>query len=220
MSNKNIFSFLLTDSQELEKMQAFVIVFMTLLTNSISDKFDEEEYGVKYADDCEVCKIVTQEFVMLLSESQGKHEVLETGYSVEKAKKKTKYAKSELRLIETRDAICEKLLEYNVHKERTDSTRFARGTSQTFQALDNLVAKGVKVDLGIPKEMWHKPSAEISHLKSQCETFLEDWEDELETWYFKHQKKDLKLYLCPKALKGKSKKCLQDPKPRGEKDEL
>ena len=25
--------------------------------------------------------------------------------------------------------------------------------------------KGVKVDLGIPKEMWHKPSAEVSHLK-------------------------------------------------------
>ena len=50
-----------------------------------------------------------------------------------------------------RDSICEKLLEYNVHKEKKDSTRFARGTSETFQALDNLVAKGVKVDLGIPK---------------------------------------------------------------------
>ena len=50
-----------------------------------------------------------------------------------------------------RDSICEKLLEYNVHKEKKGSTRFARGTSETFQALDNLVAKGVKVDLGIPK---------------------------------------------------------------------
>ena len=50
-----------------------------------------------------------------------------------------------------RDSVCEKLLEYNVHKEKKDSTRFARGTSETFQALDNLVAKGVKVDLGIPK---------------------------------------------------------------------
>ena len=50
-----------------------------------------------------------------------------------------------------RDSVCEKLLEYNVHKEKKDSSRFARGTSETFQALDNLVAKGVKVDLGIPK---------------------------------------------------------------------
>ena len=127
-------------------MKAFLLV-LTLFTYSKSDKFDEEEYGVKYADDCEVCKIVTNEFVMLLSESEGKHEVLETGYSVEKAKKKTKYAKSELRLIETRDALCDKLLEYNIHKERKDSSRFARGTSQTFQALDNLVAKGVKAGL-------------------------------------------------------------------------
>ena len=208
-------------------MKAFLLV-LTLFTYSKSDKFDEEEYGVKYADDCEVCKIVTNEFVMLLSESEGKHEVLETGYSVEKAKKKTKYAKSELRLIETRDALCDKLLEYNIHKERKDSSRFARGTSQTFQALDNLVAKGVKVDLGIPKEMWHKPSAEISHLKSQCETFLEDWEDELENWYFKHQETvSLQDYLCKdRFLKGKSKKCLKEKnksekkKIKGEKDEL
>ena len=60
------------------------------------------------------------------------------------AKKKTKYVSSELRLIETLDQVCEKLLEYNIHKERKDVTRFARGTSQTFQALDGLVAKGVK----------------------------------------------------------------------------
>ena len=72
---------------------------------SKSDKFDEEKYGVKYANDCEVCKIVTSEFLSLLDESKGKHEVLETGYSVEKKKKKTKYAKSELRLIETR-SVC------------------------------------------------------------------------------------------------------------------
>ena len=200
-----------------------IILLLSIYTIEIvkTDKFDEEEYGVKYADDCEVCKIVTNEFLTLLSESKDKHEVLETGYSVEKAKKKTKYAKSELRLIETRDSVCDKLLEYSVHKERKDSTRFARGTSQTFQALDNLVAKGVKVDLGIPHEMWHKPSAEISHLKAQCETLLEDYEDDLETWYFKHQDKNLQDYLCKnRALKGKSKKCLKDPKPKGDKTEL
>ena len=149
-------------------------------------------------------------------------EVLETGYSVEKQKKKTKYAKSELRLIETRDSVCEKLLEYNIHKERKDSTRFARGTSETFQTLDNLVAKGVKVDLGIPQELWHKPSAEISHLKTQCETLLEDHEEDLEDWYFKHQdESSLQDYLCAKrALKGKSKKCLKKAKKSNKKTEL
>ena len=67
------------------------------------------------------------------------------------------------------EKVCERLLEYNIHKERKDWTRFARGKSETFQALDGLVAKGVKVDIGIPNELWHKPSAEITHLKTQCE---------------------------------------------------
>ena len=67
------------------------------------------------------------------------------------------------------ESVCERLLEYNIHKERKDWTRFARGKSETFQALDGLVAKGVKVDIGIPNELWHKPSAEITHLKTQCE---------------------------------------------------
>jgi hypothetical protein len=29
-------------------------------------------------------------------------------------------------------------------------------------------AKGVKVDLGIPHEMWDKPPAEVTHLKTQA----------------------------------------------------
>ena len=60
------------------------------LSSVIADKFDEDQYGVKYADDCEICKIVSNEITMLLSESEGKHEVIETGYSHTKEKKKTK----------------------------------------------------------------------------------------------------------------------------------
>jgi hypothetical protein len=70
---------------------------------------------------------------------------LETGYSIEKQKKKTKYAHSELRLVETLDDLCQSLLKYNIHKERDDWTRFAPGTSETFRALEGLVDKGVKV---------------------------------------------------------------------------
>lgn len=46
---------------------------------------------------------------------------------------------SELRLLESLDGLCEKILEYNIHKERTDSTRFAKGMSQTFKTLHGLV---------------------------------------------------------------------------------
>lgn len=65
------------------------------------------------------------------------------------------------------DGICELMLQYNIHKERKDSTRFARGMSTTFRTLHGLVNKGVKVDLGIPYDLWDKPSAEITNLKTQ-----------------------------------------------------
>ena len=61
----------------------YLVIITLFLDNVKGDAFDEEQYGVKYATDCEVCKIVTKEFVLLLQESAGKHEVLETGYSVQ-----------------------------------------------------------------------------------------------------------------------------------------
>ena len=111
---------------------ALCVIIMTR-TLIMADKFDEENYGVKYADSCEVCKIVSLEISSALEKSASKHEVIETGYSMEQKKKKTKYAKSELRLVEVMEEVCDKLLEYSIHKERKDWTRFARGTSETFQ---------------------------------------------------------------------------------------
>ena len=64
----------------------------------------------RYADECEVCKVVSVEFVTLLEESSGSHGVLETGYSIEKKKKKTKYVESELRLVETMEGLCDRFL--------------------------------------------------------------------------------------------------------------
>lgn len=86
------------------------------------------------------------------------------------------------------DGICEKIMEYNIHKERTGSLRFAKvsisiyltylslliivsllskGMSETFKTLHGLRDKGVKVDLGIPEDMWDEPSVEITLLKKQ-----------------------------------------------------
>lgn len=158
------------------------------------------------------------------------HTLDSSRYSVDdvKPKKRTEYRRSELRLIESLENVCDKVLEYNVHKERTDSTRFAKGMSQTFETLHNLVNKGVKVDLGIPEDLWDKPSAEITRLKSQCETLLEDYEDTIEDWYHKHQDRlPLIEYLCvEKALQGQSHACLteefvkQPKNAKGEKSDL
>lgn len=116
-----------------------------------------------------MCKILATELQERLEETGKTSEVIETGYSVDdvKPKKKKEYIKSELRLIETLEGVCDRILNYNIHKERTDSTRFAKGMSQTFQTLHGLVDKGVKVELGIPYELWDKPSAEVTNMKVQ-----------------------------------------------------
>ncbi|XP_076765907.1 FGF signaling regulator protein canopy b [Xylocopa sonorina] len=174
----------------------------------------EEEQGVKYANKCEVCKVVATELEAKLDETGKTHDVLEIGYSVDDVspKRKKEYKKSELRLVESMEDLCERILEYNIHKERSDSTRFAKGMSQTFKTLHELVNKGVKVELGMPYELWDKPSVEITTLKSQCEDLLENHESDIEDWYHNHQGKiPLIRYLCSeRALKGDDDSCLKE----------
>jgi hypothetical protein len=79
--------------------------------------------------------------------------------------------------------------------------------------LEGLVAKGVKVDLGMPQELWHKPSAEITHLKTQCEALVESHEEDIENWYFGRQlDESLQDYLCRDRVLsgGKDRKCLEE----------
>ncbi|RZC31898.1 canopy 4 [Asbolus verrucosus] len=210
--------------------------FLLILTINILPyvaSVTEEDEGVKYANRCEVCKILAIELESRLEETGKTHDVIETGYEVDdvKPKKKKEYKKSELRLVESLEGVCDRILEYNIHKEREDSTRFAKGMSQTFQTLHGLVDKGVKVELGIPYELWDKPSVEVTNMKTQCESLLERNEADIEEWYFNHQgKESLRKYLCEdRALKGQETACLyeqlkgdkgkQKPK-KAKKDEL
>lgn len=137
-----------------------------------------------------------------------------------KPKKRKEYKLSETRLIESLEDVCEQVLKYNIHKERGDSTRFAKGMSETFSTLHGLVNKGVKVELGIPEELWDKPSAEITQLKTQCEMLLERHETDIEEWYFEKQDDGPLIdYLCrDRVLKKKDSECLNEvEKPKGEK---
>merc|ERR1719330_2234493 len=211
-------------------MHSFLILTLGYLCARLSgsgevETFEEDKYGVKYASDCEVCKVVATEFEAKMKESEKRHDVVETGYCHTKEKKKTKYVTSELRLIETMDGICDRILQYNIHKERKDSTRFAKGQSETFSTLEGLVA------IGIPHELWDKPSAEVTQLKTQCETLLEKHEEDIEDWYFELQEKfSFEDYVCrKKALKKGDTKCLTEKVKKknkklkgetGDKDEL
>ena len=204
----------MTSLGNLISVNLFSLIFINLICIAQLENELEDEHGVKYASQCEACKYFVTELEERLKETGKSHDVIEVGYSIDsKRKKRKKYQQSELRLVESLDGICERLLEYNIHKERKDSSRFAKGMSQTFQTLHGLVQKGVKVDLGIPYELWDKPSAEVTNLKTQCELLLEKHEDDVEDWYWNHQDESLTKFLCiDRALRKGDSSCIFEGK--------
>lgn len=173
-------------------------------------KAEEDE---RLPNKCEVCKFLTVELQEALEKSSRSKEVLEVGQVLDtgKRKRKIKYNTSETRLTEAVDNICERILQYSVHAERPGSLRYAKGTSQTMATLKNLVHKGVKVDLGMPFELWDEPSVEVSDMKKQCETMLEEFEEVVEDWYFHHQDQRLENFLCEShVLKTSEQECLKE----------
>lgn len=162
---------------------------------------------------CEVCKFVSIEMKSAFDETGKTKEVIDRNYRFidSKGAPPIKYVKSDLRFIEVVENVCQRLLEYNLHKERTGSNRFAKGMSETFSTLHGLVNKGVNVVMDIPFELWNETSAEVADLKKQCDVLVEQYEDVIEDWYKGSQEEDLTTYLCEKhVLKGQDAACLKE----------
>ncbi|XP_045150704.1 protein canopy homolog 3 [Echinops telfairi] len=168
--------------------------------------------GLALPSKCEVCKYVAVELKSAFEETGKTKEVIDTGYgALDRKASGVKYTKSDLRLIEVTETICKRLLDYSLHKERTGSNRFAKGMSETFETLHNLVHKGVKVVMDIPYELWNETSAEVADLKKQCDVLVEEFEEVIEDWYRNHQEEDLTVFLCANhVLKGKDTSCLTE----------
>ncbi|XP_072713258.1 protein canopy homolog 3 isoform X1 [Ciconia boyciana] len=176
---------------------------------------------VRLPSKCEVCKYVAVELKSAFEETGKTKEVIDTKYGFLDGKgSAVKYTQSDIRLIEVTENICKRLLDYNLHKERSGSNRFAKGMSETFETLHNLVHKGVKVVMDIPYELWNETSAEVADLKKQCDVLVEEYEDVIEDWYRHHQMEDLSQFLCADhVLKGKDTSCLAE-KWTGKKGDL
>ncbi|XP_072314984.1 protein canopy 4 [Eucyclogobius newberryi] len=187
------------------KVGGFVLLWLMVVAASTEDE--------RLPNTCEVCKFLTVELQEALEKTGRSKEVLEFGEVLDtgKRRRKIKYNTSETRLTEAVDDICERILEYNVHAERPGSLRYAKGASQTMTTLKNLVHKGVKVDLGMPLELWDEPSVEVSDMKKQCEKMLEEFEEVVEDWYFHHQDERLENFLCRNhVLQTTDRECLRE----------
>ncbi|KAM3590893.1 uncharacterized protein V6R79_018477 [Siganus canaliculatus] len=172
-----------------------------------------DDEWVHLPDKCEVCKFVSIEMKSAFEETGKTKEVIDRNYRFidSKGAPPIKYVKSDLRFIEVVENVCQRLLEYNLHKERGGSNRFAKGMSETFSTLHGLVNKGVNVVMDIPYELWNETSAEVADLKKQCDVLVEQYEEVIEDWYKGSQEEDLTTYLCEKhVLRGQDADCLKE----------
>ncbi|XP_077061342.1 protein canopy homolog 3 [Siphateles boraxobius] len=193
-------------------MNVFTCVVLFLVSAAAAKKSGDDEW-VHLPDKCEVCKFVSIEMKSAFEETGKTKEVIETNYRFldDKGAPPIKYVKSDIRFIEVMENVCSRIMQYNLHKERDGSNRFAKGMSETFSTLHNLVNKGVKVVMDIPFELWNETSAEVADLKKQCDVMVEQYEEVIEDWYKGSQEEDLTTYLCEKhVLKGQDTDCLKE----------
>ncbi|XP_074081392.1 protein canopy homolog 4 [Macrotis lagotis] len=190
-----------------------LLCVLLLALRSRSEAQEEEEEEERLPSKCEVCKILSLELQRELNQSSQSRELLELGHVLDTGKRKRQvpYSTSETRLEEALENLCEQILDYSIHAEHKGSLRYAKGQSETMATLKSLVQKGVKVDLGIPLELWDEPSVEVAFLKKQCEMMLERFEDVIENWYFHHQELPLQQFLCEgHVLRKEEMDCLQE----------
>ncbi|XP_052440716.1 protein canopy homolog 3 [Carassius gibelio] len=193
-------------------MNVFMCVVVFLVSAIAANKSGDDDW-VHLPNKCEVCKFLSIEMKSAFEETGKTKEVIETNYRFmdDKGAPPIKYVKSDIRFIEVMENVCSRIMQYNLHKDRTGSNRFAKGMSETFSTLHNLVNKGVKVVMDIPYELWNETSAEVADLKKQCDVMVEQYEEVIEDWYKGSQEEDLTTYLCEKhVLKGQDTECLQE----------
>ncbi|VDD92740.1 unnamed protein product, partial [Enterobius vermicularis] len=172
------------------------IFLVCLILTIVSLGYCSDEDVVDLPDKCEACVIFAREL-----ESQL--------HSVER-KKGAEKKRDELTLIEILDKFCDVILQYKVHKEKQGLDRFQKAESQTMKTLHKLKDRGVKVELGIPYDLWDQPSAEVVFLKQQCDLILEEYENAIERWYYLKQRSALQQFLCEeRVLKGKDASCIK-----------
>jgi len=170
------------------------------------DDVDEtDKHGVREPTPCEVCRILAFELNEQLLKTDKKETIL-IGHALDgdsgKSFKRINYRKSEIRLTEVLEQVCGDIERYQIHAEHKRGVmRYRKHMSETMTTLNGLRLKGVKVELGIPEDLWNSTSAETSKLKRQCDKLLEEAEDAITEWYWRDgDKKNILDYLCRELL--------------------
>ncbi|XP_065840066.1 protein canopy 4-like [Oscarella lobularis] len=171
------------------------------------------------ATKCEVCRLVSMELERQLDKTAKSGAVIGTGHRLDskgnwESNKRIKYKNSEVRLMDALEGVCEQMYSYEIQEEDKAAFRYAR--RRNLEALkDFLSGMGDMMSrvqkLGIPTDMHSMidPNGDLRKLKLKCDSFIEDYEDDITDWYKEHQEMAaLTQFLCVERAVKENHTCL------------
>ncbi|XP_078377444.1 protein canopy 4-like [Oculina patagonica] len=195
----------------------YLVVIMPLVTGEerIKVKPDPEKekkinpYITKFHDTanlrptkCQVCRLLVTEFLEQMKKTDRREDV-PRGYSLEDLENPDKsihYEKSELRLLDVLDNLCERVKLYRA-RPGPEFPYIKGAKSQLREVLDDLAEKSkVKLNYELPDEVVEDYTYEMGRLKFKCIHMLESHEDDITHWYFGDQKENLLDWLCVERI--------------------
>ncbi|PIC21605.1 hypothetical protein B9Z55_026379 [Caenorhabditis nigoni] len=188
-------------------MKLFLAVFVFLASAFVVKS--ETDYGFMPTK-CEICALVSIEFEQQSAKVHNSYE--NTFFVSQIVLMSILFQRLTSEFADLTEKICEGFNEFKIHKEKSGLERFSRAPSKTMETLKEMRNKGVKVELGMPYEMWDQPPAEIIALRQGCESILEDYEDLIEEWFLQklHLKHLLNQLCSQNYIKRGDRSCYAD----------
>ncbi|XP_028408732.1 protein canopy homolog 4-like [Dendronephthya gigantea] len=147
---------------------------------------------------CHVCRLLVRELYESFTRTKRK-DILYTEYQLDEQplKKKIVYEKSEIRLLETMENVCDQMKSYVSRARR--KFPYVKGAKSHFrEGLDNMLANStVKLNIEAPPDdLVDDSTKEIIRLKFKCVHMLEEFEEDITEWYFNYREENLLEWLC------------------------
>ncbi|KAI1724469.1 ATP dependent DNA ligase domain-containing protein [Ditylenchus destructor] len=174
-------------------MEMHLLLFMLVSFDvSLSEDHSGDELAIYLPTKCESCALFAKELddAVLKLPKMAKDE-------------------SEAWLIEEFEHVCGRMLDYRLHKDKIGLDRFSKQISKTAKTLKELAERGVEITMDVSMDLLDQPSVESGKLKEDCEWMLEQFESEIEKWFFNERKlRSLNEYLCHGPLAEYDPTCL------------
>jgi len=189
--------------------------------NSLETKKFTDDFGKDTANrptKCQICRILSHELLVEMNRTSdikksyfatSRIDWTEVRVNEREQKNKIDYQRSEIRLLDVLDTVCNNV--YNYRAVVGPAFPYLRGVQSVLeQALNSLAdSAGLPLRTDAPAEALNDPTSEIKRMFYGCQHMVEKYEDHITEWYMGSQEEDPLEYLCAhRVLKSRDQGCL------------